>query len=176
MTNLAINEVVKVNTSGIEHQFVDAIMVFVKTEQSIAEDELTIRQKLEALQNALLPFEQTELPLKHTFTTGVYAREIFLPKDTIIVGKIHRHEHLNFISKGDVTVLTKDGLKRYTGPCTMVSSAGTKRAVYTHEDTVWTTIHANPNNETDLDKLEDFIICKNYDEFPLLEKSERYLT
>ena len=79
-----------------------------------------------------------------------------------IVGKIHRHEHLNFISKGDVTVLTKDGLKRVRGPCTMVSSSGTKRALYTHEDTVWTTIHANPTNETDLLKIEDFTIAKDY--------------
>ena len=54
----------------------------------------------------------------------------------------------------------------------MVSSAGTKRAVYAHEDTVWTTIHANSTNETDLDNLEDFIIAKNYEEFPLQEEVE----
>lgn len=120
----------------------------------------------------MMNLPQIDLPLKHTFTTGIYSREIFLPKDSIVVGKIHRHDHLNFISRGRVTVLTKDGLQTIIGPCTMISSAGTKRAVYAHDDTVWTTIHANPDNETDLDRLEEFIIAKNYDEFPLQEKVE----
>ena len=105
---------------------------------------------------------QVDFPLRHTFTSGIYCREIFIPKGSVIVGKIHRHDHINFISRGDVTVLTKDGLKRIKGPCTMVSSAGTKRAVYAHEDTVWTTIHANPTNETDLAKIEAFTIAKTY--------------
>jgi hypothetical protein len=137
--------------------------------------EAQIRETLEALQKEILSvlerlgIEQIDLPLKHTFATGVYMREIFLPKGTIVVGKIHRHDHVNFISYGDVTVLTKDGRQRLVGPITMVSTAGTKRAVFVHEDTVWTTIHANPTNETDLEKLEEFIIAKNYAEFPLIE-------
>ena len=56
-----------------------------------------------------------------------------------------------------------NGLKRIVGPCTMVSTAGTKRALYAHEDTTWTTIHANPDEERDIEKLEDFIIAKTYD-------------
>ena len=132
--------------------------------------EIHVRNYLETLENFLLQFPQIDLPLKHTFPSGVYVREIFLPKDSIVIGKIHRHDHLNFISYGDVTVLTKDGRKRVKGPATMISSAGTKRAVYAHEDTVWTTVHANPKNETDLEKLENEIICKNYDEFRLFDK------
>lgn len=127
-----------------------------------------IRLAIAALEAEMMKYEQVEVDLKHTLTTGVYAREVFIAKGTVIVGKIHRHDHLNFISYGDVTVLTKAGRQRFVGPCTMISTAGTKRALYAHEDTVWTTIHANPTNETDFEKLEDFIICKNYDEFPLL--------
>lgn len=127
------------------------------------ESETVIREKIARLEAKLSPMPQIDLPLKHTFTTGVYMREIFLPKGSIVVGKIHRHDHVNFISYGDVTVLTKDGLKRIQGPCTMVSTAGTKRALYAHEDTVWTTIHANPDEERNLDKLESFIIAKDYE-------------
>ena len=134
--------------------------------------EAEIRTVIQRLEDAMMGLPQIDLPLKHTFTTGVYSREIFLPKDSIVVGKIHRHDHLNFISHGKVTVLTKDGLQTISGPCTMVSSAGTKRAVYAHEDTVWTTIHANPDDEKDIDKLEEVIIAKNYDEFPIHEKVE----
>lgn len=127
------------------------------------ESELVIREKIARLEEALSKLPQIEPPLIHTFTTGVYMREIFIPKGAVIVGKLHKHDHVNFISFGDVTVLTKDGLKRIVGPCTMVSTAGTKRALYAHEDTVWTTIHANPDEERDMDKLENFIIAKNYD-------------
>lgn len=136
--------------------------------------ELAIREKIDMMEQALnalaeegLP--QVDLPLKHTFTDGVYVREIFIPADTVLVGKIHRHAHLNYITKGKVTVLTKDGLQDLEGPCTIYSSAGTKRALYTHTDTIWTTVHANPTNETDPIKLEDMTITPDYTPFPLLK-------
>ena len=129
----------------------------------ITKSEKTIRARIALLEDALRETPQMEFSLKHTFTEGVYCREIFIPAGSVIVGKIHKHEHINFISKGRVTVLTKDGLQDLEGPCTMVSSKGTKRALYAHADTVWTTIHANPTNETDLSKLEDMIIAKSYE-------------
>lgn len=118
----------------------------------------------------------TELPLKHTFTDGVYVREIFIPKGLIVVGKIHRHEHLNFISRGEVTVVTEhEGVERLIGPCTIISKAGTKRVLYTHEDTVWTTVHANPENITDLSVLEGGIITKTYAEIGMLDPVVEHL-
>jgi hypothetical protein len=132
-----------------------------------AESEEIIRAKIDRLERYLLTLPQIEPPLKHTFTSGIYSREIFIPKGTVMTGKIHRHDHLNFVSMGDVTVLTKQGLSRIKGPCTMVSIEGTKRALYAHEDTIWTTIHANPNEERDLDKLEEFIIAPTYDDLAI---------
>ena len=152
--------------SVIEPLIVESVAIDIgllnKTNLDVNMNELVIREKIARLEFVLSKMEQIDPPLKHTFTTGVYVREIFIPKDSVIVGKIHRHDHINFISYGDVTVLTKDGLKRIIGPCTMVSTAGTKRALYAHEVTVWTTIHANPTEERDLEKLEDFIIAKTY--------------
>jgi len=133
------------------------------TGQALASRELDVRKRIAQLEAAISRAPQMDFSLKHTFTAGVYCREIYIPKGSVIVGKIHRHEHLNFISKGHVTVLTKAGLQEFRGPCTMVSSAGTKRALYAHEDTVWTTIHANPTNERDLGKLEELIISPDYD-------------
>ena len=60
--------------------------------------EAEIRIVIQRLQDAMMNLPQIDLPLKHAFTTGIYSREIFLPKDSIVVGKIHRHDHLNFIS------------------------------------------------------------------------------
>ena len=98
--------------------------------------------------------------VKHIFAPGCYAREMTIPKGTLIIGKIHKHAHLNIISKGCVRVATEFGPSFFEAPYTFVSEVGTKRAVYALEDTVWTTIHIT--EETDLDKIEDYVIAKDY--------------
>jgi hypothetical protein len=109
-------------------------------------------------------------PLKHIFTPGIYAREITLPVGAILVGKIHREQHLNFISRGRVQVFTESGgLEELEGPCTMVSDPGTKRTVHVLEETVWTTIHHNPDNHTDLEKLEEIVIAPTFEHFDMKE-------
>jgi hypothetical protein len=114
--------------------------------------------------------------LKHYFTPkdekfgcSTYAREIFLPKGSFVIGKIHRHQHLNFISKGKVKVFTEFGEKYFEAPCTFVSEVGLKRAVYAEEDTIWTTVHLTQfENESDLEKIEDEVISPTYDEMNLI--------
>ena len=106
-------------------------------------------------------------PLKHTFSDGIYVREIHMPAGTVCVGKIHRHDHPNFIMKGRVTVVTEEGgIEELTAPMSIISPAGTQRAVYVHEETIWITVHHNPDNITDLAKLEEFIIATSYDDVP----------
>ena len=105
-------------------------------------------------------------PLKHTFADGVYVREISIPAGHMVVGKIHRHEHLNFISKGRVTVITEQGgVEELVAPVTMISPPGVKRLLFTHEDTVWTTVHVT--NERDLDKIEEQVIAKKFTDMGL---------
>lgn len=102
-------------------------------------------------------------PLNHCFAPGVYARTILLPAGGVILGKIHKHAHLNIISEGRVEVATQDGHIEYTATAIFTSTPGTKRAVYAFEDTLWTTIHLT--DETDLEKIEDEIIAKSFEEY-----------
>jgi hypothetical protein len=102
--------------------------------------------------------------LQHVFAPGAYGRTLSFPRGAIIVGKIHKHAHLNVLSKGDVLVFTESGgLERLIGPKTMVSPPGTKRALLALEDTVWTTVHLT--DETDLEKIEEHVIAKSYEEY-----------
>lgn len=103
-------------------------------------------------------------PLKHTFADGFYIREIFMPKGYFIVSKIHKYEHPYFVLQGDVSVLTEDGIKRIKAPYSGITPVGTKRILYIHEDCVWTTIHTNPDNGTDLEEIEERVIAKSFDE------------
>lgn len=102
-------------------------------------------------------------PVTHHFAPGMYAREIFMPKGHVIVGKIHKHAHLSMLTKGEVSVLTERGVEHLKAPLTFTSYPGAKRVVYMHEDTVWTTFH--PTDETDLEKIEDHVIAKSFEEF-----------
>lgn len=131
------------------------------------ERRLEIRKRILSLQDWLSELPQLDSPLKHHFAPGMYGREMFIEQGALVVGKIHSHEHLNVVSKGKVLVLTEFGLEEITAPATFVSKVGTKRVVYAQEDTVWTTIHANPSNTTDLDELESEIITKSYNELDL---------
>ncbi len=136
----------------------------------------SMRQKLYLLQEALgvgdLP--DVDCPLQHTFAPGVYARTIFIPAGTCIVGKIHKHQHLNILSVGEVTVVTEQGGdEELKGPMVMVSPPGTKRAVYAHTDVVWTTIHLTEN--TDLEQIEDEVICPTYEDYELFVQESKRL-
>lgn len=111
-------------------------------------------------------------PLTHRFADGVYAREMFIPAGTVIVGKIHKFGHLNVITKGKCVVLTEFGTETLEAPHTFISKPGTKRVVGAIEDTVWTTFHG-VGKETDLSKIEDQIICKTFEEFDALALEDK---
>lgn len=140
---------------------------------------MLLRECISAFEAAM--FEQPEAvlgdsdiaPLTHTFADGIYIREIFLPKGTLATGKIHKHCHPSFLLSGDVSVVTEQGgFERLIAPLSMISPAGTKRIVYANEDSVWITVHCNPDNLRDIEQLEDLIIAKNYDELPSTVRKE----
>ena len=127
------------------------------------------REQIVALEDALKNTEGAMIgnafPLKHTFADGIYVREITIPAGIIMTGKIHLHDHPNFLLKGSVTVYTEEGgAELLVAPCSMISPKHTKRALYTHQECVWTTVHLNPSNITDIDKLEKQIVVETYEE------------
>lgn len=128
-------------------------------------DPLALRERINIIQAAALQHKDRilALPLTHYFANGVYAREIFIPKDTLAIGRIHKYPQINIISKGDLSIVTDEGIERVQAPFTKVSPAGTKRAVYAHEDTVFTTIIAT--DETDIDKIEDHLTAASDEDY-----------
>ncbi len=100
--------------------------------------------------------------ITHYFAPGVYAREMWMPAGCLITGKIHLTEHLNILSQGKVSVSNKGESVMMTAPYTFVSPVGTKRAIYAHEDSTWTTIHAT--DLTDPDEIEAEIIAETFEE------------
>lgn len=134
------------------------------------------RQKILALEAEMtkLPSIEQFVTLNEFFAPGQYAREFRLAarpwgdeRQAVVIGKIHKHAHVNVVSQGRCTVYTEDGFMDIQAPFTFISSPGTKRVVVIHEDLVWTTIHNNPNDETEIAKLEAEIIAPTYDALEL---------
>lgn len=114
----------------------------------------SVRGRVDLLQHELGKLPQADLPLHHFFTPGLYSREIFMPAGSMIVSRIHKTTHPFVISMGHVAVWTEEGgMVELRAPHTGITRPGTRRILYTFEDTIWTTFHVTP--ETDLDKLQE---------------------
>lgn len=107
---------------------------------------------------------QLKLHTEHRFAPGVYARTLYIPKGTLLTGKVHKHEHFNIVLAGTIEVLTEDGYRRVGAGSFFKSPVAVKRAGYAHEDTIWTTIHANPTDERDPAKLEEMLTVSAYED------------
>jgi len=95
-----------------------------------------------------------EIPPVEYICNGIYAREITIPKGVALVGEIHLQDQINVVSQGVIRVFTEEGAKTITAPSTFISPAGTKRAGYVLEDTVWTVFHATTSTDVEVIKKE----------------------
>jgi hypothetical protein len=109
-------------------------------QQQVRVDPLPMRDRVWQMEAEMRKMEQVTLPLTHHFGYRSYARELFIPKGTLLTGRIHLYPQINIMPKGDLSVLVDDGVVRVQAPFTVVSPAGTKRIAYAHEDTIWITI------------------------------------
>ncbi len=129
-------------------------------------EQLTVTGRREAilqLESEMKTHEDDQgvnIPPVEYMCNGIYAREITIPKGVALVGEIHLQDQINVVSKGMIRVFTEEGVKTITAPCTFVSPAGTKRAGYTLEETVWTVFHAT--NSTDVDVIRKEFIAPDY--------------
>lgn len=110
--------------------------------------------------------------LKHTFTPGLYVREFTMPAGTMVTSRIHMHEHPFVISKGKVSVYDGESIVTYTAPYQGVTKVGTKRILFNHEETVWTTFHVTEHDT--VEKMEEVgtLVCNTFEEFDRLVNKE----
>jgi len=106
--------------------------------------------------------EEQECPVTHRFADGIYLREIFMPKGTRIIGKIHSTQHFNVVLTGSCTVITAEGVEEIKAPHTFVSKAGVQKVVVVHEDCQWQTLHVT--DKKDLEEIEKEVIVEDYDQ------------
>jgi hypothetical protein len=116
----------------------------------------------------ILKMPPRECPVTHRFTPGLYIREIFMPKNTILTSLLHLTTHPYFIMQGEFSVWHRGiEVQRIKAPYTGITEAGTRRLLYIHEDTIWTTCHVT--DLTDPDEIIESITSNDFN--PLVDKT-----
>jgi hypothetical protein len=140
-----------------------------------------IKQRKENYRNNALALEEhiknmpgglgaDPFPLVHTFSDGLYIRQLTVPARTLTVTKIHKQEHVFFLQKGTISVLTEDGVKKFTAPYQGITKVGTKRIIYHHDEVIFTTVHST--DKKTVEEVEEQVIAQNFDEINNLESPE----
>lgn len=123
-----------------------------------------LRERVERLEAAMLQEPQVDCPIRHHFSPGIYAREINIPAGTALIGVEHKTDNLVIVSKGRLRIVTAAGTQELVAGDTFVCKAGAKNAAIALEDTRWTNIFPNPDDERETAKLvERFTFVRESD-------------
>ena len=114
------------------------------------------REQIEHLQSEMAKMPQQELKTEHYFSDGMYCRKVFRPAGTLIVGKVHKKDHLFMCASGEIIAWTENGMKKLFAGDIIESKSGTKRVTLAVTDAVGITVHKTEN--TDLDDIEAELI------------------
>jgi hypothetical protein len=106
-----------------------------------------------------------KFPMKHTFADGVYVREMFMKKDSAVIGAIHKHLHVWFLMTGHLVIAKEESKEEYLAPCYVLAEPGSKRVIYAVEDSVFVNVHKNPTNTQDILELEKNIVALNREDY-----------
>lgn len=114
----------------------------------------TVSEQFQQLQGVF----EIDLGTQHHFSSGVYAKQMHLPKGYMAISHQHNYDHLSVLASGKVIVKTDDGQQEYTAPVAITIVKHKNHAITALEDAVWFCIHAT--DETDTDKVDEVIIMK----------------
>lgn len=113
-------------------------------------------QKVTSLLGAVSDFPLIKCEENHFFGPSLYIKQVTMPAGAVIVGKVHRVEHMCVMLTGRMILVTEDGEKKeLCAPATFVGKPGRKVA-YILEDVVFQNIYAT--DETDVEKLENMFV------------------
>jgi hypothetical protein len=114
--------------------------------------------------------------IDNDYNCCLYGREMFMPKGTLVVGKIHKRQGLNFLLQGKIYVATEFGKVWYTAPCIIKGEANVKRVVFAAEDSIFVNVHLTGHTgEENLDKVEEDIVTTEYSDVGLMDSVDKLL-
>lgn len=113
-------------------------------------------------------------PVKHDLKDGLYTREIFMPKGSLVVSFIHKQNHPSFFLEGEMSILTDAGeVKKIKAPMKVMTEIGTQRVAYMHEDCKWVCVYRT--DKTEIKEAQKDVYTLNYKDLPQLVINKKKL-
>jgi quercetin dioxygenase-like cupin family protein len=96
--------------------------------------------------------------IAHYFSDGVYAKQMFLPKDHVARSHKHNYDHLSILASGNVEIVCNGVKTAFIAPSCIDIKAGIEHEIIALADSVFFCIHAT--DETDINKVDEVLIEK----------------
>ena len=93
--------------------------------------------------------------INHILSDGVYIKAFIVPKGLKFYTKRFLDNHVSILAMGSVGIDNGREKIKITAPMNVTLEAMTRYQIVTLEDSVWYCVHANPDNETDLEVLNE---------------------
>ncbi len=119
-------------------------------------NDVVTQDQIYKLQDIIKDLPQADVQIRHHFSDGMYAREMFMPAGTCVVGALHKTQHLYSVVKGHCLATSQYGSEEIKAPFLGETIPGTKRVIYAITDCVWITYH--PTDLTDVDEIEAALV------------------
>ena len=120
---------------------------------------LTIKDMIKALK----PYDRKEeVPVEHFYGDNLLCRQAKYPKGMLIIGRVHKFNHVFMVISGKITVWSDGERKLLVGPCVFESKAGVQRIGYVHSDVVCMNMHGLQDGvSVDLDTVEEMMTVED---------------
>lgn len=96
-------------------------------------------------------------PVQHIFEPGVYIREMFIPAESLFIGRPHTFGHRCELLSGKIMLITEEAKTHMEAPAELWSKPGFMMCLYAKTDVIGRTYHPNPEERRDTDAMEDEI-------------------
>ena len=88
----------------------------------------------------------------HHFGGGVYAKEMRMPADYILLHHRHKFDHLSVLASGSIELIVNGERKVIHAPACLTITSNVHHGARTLTDVVWYCIHATES--TDVDEID----------------------
>ena len=128
-----------------------------------------VKQEVRELQRLMSEKPQFDgFRTTHYFAGNLYARSVWRPQDVLVIGGLHKHEHLSVLLSGTMHIGSM-----IHAPHVFVTAPSTKRGTYSYTDAEFLTIHRLPTRTRDLDAIERQLIDSENDSPRLYDADNR---
>ena len=131
------------------------------------------RAELASIEERMMQMPQQKgVKVTEMILGGIYVRNLFIPKGSILTGMIHKKDCINILASGVIQVWTEsEGILTIKGFEMFKSNAGSKRIGRTWTDVHW--VNVFPVDEgVELDDMVAHVATMDYED-PLIEYDDK---